>query len=215
MFILPSCHCNSKSSHSTAKALLILALGSMEYESLREGMKGPKKTCTKFTDKERWKRSPNSNKKNVCLKHGRLLMLETIDVKAQSFLQIIRRKGGVVNTVVAIATAKVLIAQSDQQHLKVLDLDSLSWAKRLFQRMVLLVSQNYFKAEIPERAKSEAALIPHHQIVDLVEKHHIPSSMVINIDQTPSKYAPVSNQTLPKKKDQIMLPFTDPHTNRQ
>ena len=127
-------------------------------------------------------------------------MLGTIDEKVQNFLQIIRRKGGVVNTVVAIATATALIARSDQQHLKVLDLDCSSWVKSLFQRMGFVKrAKTTSKPEIPERAKSEAALILHHHIVDLVERHHILSSMVINIDQTLLKYAPVSNQTLAKK----------------
>ena len=55
------------------------------------------------------------------------------------------------------------------------------------------------KPEILERAKNEAALILHHQIVDLVEKYQISSSMLINIDQTPLKYAPASNQTMAQK----------------
>ena len=181
-------------------------------------MKGPKKTHTKFTNRERFpigkyaaihgpgaavrkfhkshphlkfgesqaralrnkyhehqKRSPNSNNVIVCLKRGRPLMLRTIDEKVRNFLQIIRREGGVVNTVVAIATAKALIARSDQQHFKVLDRDSSSWAKSLFQRMGFVKrAKTTSKSEIPERAKSEAALILHHQIVDLVEKHHMP-----------------------------------------
>ena len=56
------------------------------------------------------------------------------------------------------------------------------------------------KPEIPERAKNEAALILQHQIVDLVEKYQIASLMLINIDQTPLKYAPVSNQTMAQKR---------------
>ena len=48
-------------------------------------------------------------------------MLETVDEKVCDFLQIVRRKGGVVNWVVAIATAKVLIAKSDFELLKTLD----------------------------------------------------------------------------------------------
>ena len=51
----------------------------------------------------------------------------------------------------------------------------------------------------PELAKKEAGLILHHQIVDLIEKYQIPPSMVINIDQTPLKYAQVTNQTLVTK----------------
>ena len=55
------------------------------------------------------------------------------------------------------------------------------------------------KLEIPERTKSEAALILHHQIVDLYGKYQILLSMLINIGQTTLKYAPVSNQTMAQK----------------
>ena len=145
-------------------------------------------------------KSPNAGKEITTLKRGRPLMLGTVDEKVRNFLQIVRRKGGVVNTVVAIATAKALIARSDLPHLKALDLESSSWTKSLFQRMGFVRrAKTTSKPEIPERAKTEAALILHHQIVDLVEKHHIPQSMVINIDQTPLKYASVSNQTMAQK----------------
>ena len=56
------------------------------------------------------------------------------------------------------------------------------------------------RSEIPERAKNEAALILYHQIVNLVEKHQIPSSMFTNIDQTPLKYAPVSNPLMAQNR---------------
>ena len=62
-------------------------------------------------------------------------MLETVDGKVYSFLQKPIRKGGVVNLVVAIATAKALIGKSDLEHLKSLDLENSSWPKSLFQMM--------------------------------------------------------------------------------
>ena len=55
------------------------------------------------------------------------------------------------------------------------------------------------KPEIPELAKREAKLIFQHQIADLVEKHDIPHSMIMNFDQTRCKFAPVQNRTLDKK----------------
>ena len=62
-------------------------------------------------------------------------MLGTLDAKIQTFLHVQRRKEGVVNTVVAIDTAKALIARSQDEHLKGIDLESTSWAKSLFKRM--------------------------------------------------------------------------------
>ena len=130
-------------------------------------------------------------------KRGRPLMFGTLDAKVQIFLHVLRRKGGVVNTIVAIATAKTLIARSQDEHLKCIDLESTSWAKSLFKRMgfkkqTCITS----KPGIPELAKKEAKLIFQHQIADHVERHSIPLSLIINFDQTPLKYAPVANQTL-------------------
>ena len=102
---------------------------------------------------------------------------------------------------VAIVTAKALIAKSDLEYRKALDLENSSWTKSLFRRMGFVRrGKTTSKPEIPERAKNEAALILQHQIVDLVEKYQIASLMLINIDQTPLKYAPVSNQTMVQKR---------------
>ena len=63
-------------------------------------------------------------------------MLGTLDKKVKTFFHVLRRKGGVVNTVVAVTTAKVLIARSLDEHLKkCLHLDSSYWVKSLFRRM--------------------------------------------------------------------------------
>ena len=102
---------------------------------------------------------------------------------------------------VAIVTAKALIAKSDLEYRKALDLENSSWTKSLFRRMGFVRrGKTASKPEIPQRAKNEAALILQHQIVDLVEKNQIASLMLINIDQTPLKYAPVSNQTMVQKR---------------
>ena len=45
-------------------------------------------------------------------------MLGCLDKKVQSFLHVLGRKGGVVNTAVAVATAKTLIARSEYEHSK-------------------------------------------------------------------------------------------------
>ena len=91
------------------------------------------------------------------MKCGRPLMLETVDEKVCNFLQIVRRKGGVVNSIVAIATAKALIAKSDLEHQKALDLKNSSWTKSLFQRMGFVRRAKITsKPEIRERAKKRS-----------------------------------------------------------
>ena len=87
-------------------------------------------------------------------------MLEALDAKVQTILYVLKGKGGVINTLVAIATAKALIARSQDEHLKCIDLESRSWAKRLFKRTGFKKRTcTTSKPEIPELAKKEAKLI--------------------------------------------------------
>ena len=133
-------------------------------------------------------------------KTGRPLMLRTLDEKVKTFLHVLRRNGGVVNTVVAVVTAKSLIARNPDEHLKRLDLDSSYCAKSLFRR-IGFTKQTCItsKPEIQELAKKETKLMFHHQIADLVERHSIPPSLLINFDKTPIKCLPVVNQKLSRK----------------
>ena len=111
-----------------------------------------------------------------------------------------KKGGGVVNTVVAIAIAKALIAKSEGKNLKVLDLEKTLWIKSLFHRMGFVKwSATTGKPVIPDGTKKEAGLLYHHQIIKFVEEHDIPSSLVMKFDQTPLKYSPVSSQTLAKR----------------
>ena len=55
------------------------------------------------------------------------------------------------------------------------------------------------KVLIPEGALKEAELKFHHQIVNYVEKYQIPPSLIINVDQTPSKNVQISSNTMEKK----------------
>ena len=48
------------------------------------------------------------------------------------YLHAIRKKGDVVNTVVAIAITQALIAKNENKNLKVLNLEKTSWTKSLF-----------------------------------------------------------------------------------
>ena len=66
------------------------------------------------------------------LKRGRPLLLGLVlDEKVKHFLLQLRKKSGVVNTVVAVATAKALIAGS-RDHFKFIDLESTPWVKRVY-----------------------------------------------------------------------------------
>ena len=112
-----------------------------------------------------------------------------------------RYKGGVVNTTVAIATAKALIDQYpllEKGHLEF----GRTWVQSLFRRLGFVRRMKTTeKVRIPlgAQAKSEAELKLLHRIVNHVETHKIPHSLIINFDQTPSKYVQVSAMTMDNK----------------
>ena len=60
--------------------------------------------------------------------------------------------------------------------------------------------------EVPEGARKEAGLQHHFRIVNIIEKHNIPKSLVLNSDQTLSKYVTISRTTMaPKNSTRIGL----------
>ena len=60
-----------------------------------------------------------------------------------------------------------------------------------------------FHHQIMERV--EAELLFHHQIVERVGVNQIPNSLVLNFDETPSKYVSVSTTTLAKQNSKQVL----------
>ena len=52
------------------------------------------------------------------------------------------------------------------------------------------------KEQISEAVQKETELIFQHKIEKLVEAHQIPNCVILNLDQTPSKFVPSSNTTL-------------------
>ena len=124
---------------------------------------------------------------------------EKIDNLVQKFLIATRYKGGVVNSTIAIATAKALT-----KRYPLLEKDNIilgkPWAKSLFKRMGFVKRRaTTGKVTIPVGAQKEAEFRFMNQIVNQVEKHQIPPSLVINFDQTPSKYVQVSSNTMKNK----------------
>ena len=55
------------------------------------------------------------------------------------------------------------------------------------------------KVSIPDKARNEIELIFMHNIVQKVEKYNISHSLILNADQTPSKYGPTASYTLVEK----------------
>ena len=147
----------------------------------------------------------SSPKRISALKSGRPLMLGHLDEKIKTFLLTLCKKGVVVNTVVAIATAEALIEESDNEHLKLIDLDRCFWAKIIFHSMGFVKrATTTSRPEIPDRARKEAELLFHHEILSKAEKSKISYSMILNIDQIPSKYAPISTRTLAERNSKLV-----------
>ena len=132
-------------------------------------------------------------------RRGRPVLLENeLDKKVQNFLLAVRNRGGKVTYSIAIATAKALIERSSDSSLSLIK-PSTNWAQSLFRRMGFKKrATTTGKVSIPEGAKKESELVFLHDIVGKIEKYEIPSSLVINLNQTQSKYIQCSRYTMEK-----------------
>ena len=133
------------------------------------------------------KKSPN--KVIVNKLRGRPCLLgDKIDPLVQNYLKATRYKGGFVNSLVGIATAKALPKRNPRQEKENLKIER-SWAQSLFRHMGFVRRiKTSGKVHIRVGAQKEAGLKFLHQIVNQVEKYQIPSSFIINFDQTPAKF---------------------------
>ena len=126
------------------------------------------------------------------------LLCSKIDPLVQKYLKLTRYKGGIVNTTVAITTARALV-----KRFPLLEKDIVigkPWAQSIFLHMGFVRRRKTTgKVLIPTRAQKEAELKFLHQIVGHVENNQIPPSLIINFDQTPSKYVQVSSMTMERR----------------
>ena len=131
-----------------------------------------------------------------CFPRGLPLLLGSLDEMIQQYLLATRSKGRLISSAIAIA----LIARYPEYNLGHIDLDSSSWAKSLFKRMGFVKRMSTTgKVEIREGAKYKAQLVYLHNIVAIAEEHKVPSCLILNLEQTPSKYIQVERQSLAKK----------------
>ena len=108
-----------------------------------------------------------------------------------------RSHGGVVNTAVAIAVADALVERHPKLSCKFW---TCTWARSLFYCIEFVRRAGMTrKVEIPAGAKKEVELTLLHEIVNNVEIFHIPSSLVLNLDQTNWKYISVGKTAKVKK----------------
>ena len=116
------------------------------------------------------------------------------------FVQNTRSHGEVVNTAVAIAVADALVERHPEQELNHVQYRTCTWARSLFHRMGFVRRAGTTgKVEIPAGAKKEVELTFLHEIVNKVEKFQIPLSLVLNLDQTNSKYVSMGKTAMAGK----------------
>ena len=152
-------------------------------------------------------RSPDRKLKT--LMRGRPLMVgPIIDEKVRKFIVSLYKKGHVSRSIAA-TTAMVLLSSTDDESVKNVVVTT-TWGKSLlhrigFRRRAATTS----KVEIRDSTKKGAGL-QHHRIPSIVEKHKIPESLMINSDQTLSKYVQVGRFTMAPKgtKKNITLTLT-------
>ena len=85
-----------------------------------------------------------------------------------------------------------------------INLDESSWAQSLFRRMKFARRfTTTDKIPIPEALRNELEKAYLHSIVRKIEESDIPLSLVLNLDQTSSKYIPASNKTMAAKGSKI------------
>ena len=93
-----------------------------------------------------------------------------------------------------------LIKRYPEEKFDHIDLKRSCWAQSLFRRMGFVRRLGATgKVPIPDSLKIELEKSYLHGIVKKIEDNDIPPSLVLNLDQTPSKYTPVLNKTMAPK----------------
>ena len=161
-----------------------------EHPSLNESTAPDMKR--RYEDMLKSNKSGISNKKIKNERRGRPLMLEGIEELVQRYLKAIRARGGHVYYILAEATAKALIDNHPELNLSHIDVESTNRARCLFHMNFVRRASTTAKVPISDDLHKEIELTYLNNIVKKIETHSIPSSLVINLDQMPSKFVPGS-----------------------
>ena len=107
-------------------------------------------------------------------------------------------KWGHINYDIAATTANVMLEKGEDNSLKNLNITAINWSRSFLRRMGFRRSVvTTGKVRVPEGAVQEAGLQHHYRIVSLAEKFNIPpAALILNSDQTPSKYITVGRTTM-------------------
>ena len=105
-------------------------------------------------------------------------------------------RGAVVTRSIAESAAKALMIRYPSEVGKI-NLNDSEYGKSVLQRInYTRRKETTSKVALPDGIRKEIELLFHHRIVEKVERYDIPDSLILNFDQTPSKYVPVASTTL-------------------
>ena len=136
-------------------------------------------------------------------KIGRSLMLgKDLDKQMQAYLKELGRIGGVVNAVIAMASAKKIVRKKDSRMLAengghvVFTKD---WAHYLLLRMGYVKRKANSKVKVTMSNFEELKVNFLSDVKAVVLMEEIPPSLILNWDHTGLKYVPVSSWTMAKE----------------
>ena len=130
---------------------------------------------------------------------GRPLLLGDLDRMVQSCLRALSNRGGAINTAIANPTADALIKWNTGV-VGDIDVNLSRWATSLFRQMGFVKRhKTSSKVDIPDGARKDIKFLFHHDIASHVEEFNILETLIIDINKTQMKYAPVSKETVTKR----------------
>ena len=136
-----------------------------------------------------------------------MILDEELDLKLRSMLVKLRLGGAGINIHVVSGVLNSLIQANRERFGKYMEFKvTRSWAGSLYQRMKF--SHRAVTTSRPVITRSlwvEIKLQFLYEITDKVLKHNIPDELIINVDQTPSKFVATDNVTMAAKGENIFL----------
>ena len=137
-------------------------------------------------------------------RRGRPLLLGELDKKVQAYIQALRDAGGSIGSRIVIAAAEGIVLAHDRtllvQHGGHIHLTR-DWALSLLSRMGFVKRKATTKADV-QITEEQFQKIKHsflHQVVSMVKCHKIPTSLVINLDQTGLNIVPSGEWTMERE----------------
>jgi hypothetical protein len=137
-------------------------------------------------------------------RRGRPLLLGELDDKVRAYVRALRDAGGSVGSRIVIAAAEGIVTATDRtmlvQHGGHINLTR-DWALSLLSRMGFVKRKATTKAKAnitPEQFQGMKSTYL-HQVVSMVKLHSVPSSLVINLDQTGLNIVPSGEWTMEKE----------------